>query len=105
MNQNKDKVFHSFREVADFLKMKPQEKKTKASEEQITRFKKYHLCPACRQPMTYCGGNIMVCQNERCKGIAHKFVDSETGKEKIWYSASYHVLDEKGEKIAERLFT
>ena len=105
MNENKNKIFHSFSEVASYLGFDSTDKKKKVKEEQIIRFKKYHLCPACHRPMTYCGGNIMVCQTESCKGIAHKSIDPETGKERTWYSACYHVLDTKGEQIAERLFS
>lgn len=104
MEQKTNTIFHSFQEVAKHLGFNVVEKKAKPKEDLVIKFKKYHLCPACHQPMTYCGGNIMVCQNKSCKGLAHKSLDVETGKERTWYSTCYHVLDEKGEKIAQRLF-
>lgn len=105
MNKQKKTIFHSFKEVAEFLGLNTVKQNPKKQKEQIEKFKKYHLCPTCHVPMTYCGGNIMVCQNRSCKGIPHKYVDPETGKEKVWYSASYQILDGKGEKIAERLLS
>ena len=105
MKDNNNKVFHSFNEVASFLGFNRKEKKQKPKEEQIIKFKQYHLCPACHKPMTYCGGNIMVCQTDGCKGMPHKFIDQETGNEKVWYTACYHILDEKGENIAKNLFS
>ena len=105
MKNNNKTIFHSFEEVAKYLGIKTNKQNPKNKEEQIVRFKKYHLCPTCHVPMTYCGGNIMVCQNENCKGVPHKYVDDETGAERIWYSNSYQILDEKGEQIANRLLS
>lgn len=104
MKDNRKTIFHSFLEVAEYFGF-VKKANNDPKEEQIAKFKKYHLCPACHVPMTYCGGNIMVCQNKDCKGIQHKYVDSETGTEKVWYSNSYQLLDEKGERIAERLLS
>lgn len=105
MNGKNNNIFHSFQEVASFLGFKIENKKQKVNEDKVERFKQYHLCPACHRPMTYCGGNIMVCQTNGCKGMPHKFIDPETGNEKVWYTACYHILDEKGENIAMNLFS
>ena len=98
------KIFHSFLELAEHFGINKRNE-AKPKEEQVEKFKKYHLCPACHVPMTYCGGNIMVCQNKSCKGIKHTYTDSETGTEKTWYSVSYQLLDAKGEKIASKLLS
>ena len=102
--QNKT-IFHTFKEVAEYLGFKIAKQNPQKKEEQVTKFKKYHLCPACHVPMTYCGGNIMVCQNEDCKGISHKYIDSETGEEGTWYTSSYQILDATGERLAEKLLS
>lgn len=102
--KNTNKIFHSFTEVAAFLGFNVSKEK-KPTEEHITKFKSYHLCPNCRKPMVYCGGNIMVCQTEGCKGVPHKFIDKETGEEKVWYTSSYHILDDKGAKLANKLLS
>ena len=103
MAEIKNKIFHSFKEVAGYLGFK-MIGDYKVSEEQKVKFTRRHLCPSCHRPMVFCGGNIMVCQAPDCKGIPHKYIDQETGKERVWYSTSYHVLDERGAKIAESMF-
>lgn len=105
MNKKKKTIFHSFQEVAEYLGFNIIKTTPKKNEEQIVRFKKYHLCPACHLPMTYCGGNIMVCQNNSCKGLSYNYTNPETGEVRTRYTACYHILDEKGEKIAERLLS
>lgn len=63
-----------------------------------------HLCSACKMPMTYIGGNQLVCQNIECKGIKHE-TKLEDGNVKIWYTPSFDLLDDKGSEIAYNLFT
>lgn len=103
MENIKNGVFHSFKDVAAYLGFKVTGE-YRASEEQKVKFTRRHLCPACHRPMTHCGGNVMVCQNDGCKGIPHKVIDLETKSERIWYSTPYHVLDDYGAKIAESMF-
>lgn len=104
MNKKESKtIFHSFQEVAAFLGTSNKQQKKKISQEKKDKFTKRHLCPACHQPMTYCGGNIMVCMTKGCEGISHKTIDPVTKEERIWHTASYHILDDKGASIANYL--
>ena len=102
--KNEKTIFHSFREAFESLGFKVSDQKKEPTQDRKDKFVRYHLCPNCKRPMTYCGGNIMVCMNDNCKGIQHKYTDQETGEERIWYSNSYHLLDEKGASIANNLF-
>lgn len=82
-----------------------QTKDKKRLESQRERFQGSHLCPACKQPMTFVeGANVMSCKNPECKGIKNVTVDEETGEEKVFYTPAYHLLDEKGAKIAQNIF-
>lgn len=99
--------YTSFTEMGEAYGIKPKRKQTRDKEKlmkQRETFFKKHLCPVCKQPMVYIGGNQMVCKNEACKGIKHEITDAKTGDKKIVYSPAYCLLDEKGAEIAFNLF-
>ena len=102
--ENKKTIYHSFREAFEAMGFKCTDKKNEPTQDRKDKFTRYHLCPTCKKPMTFCGGNIMVCMNDSCQGIPHKFTDRNTGEERTWYTSSYHLLDDKGAKIASNLF-
>ena len=35
------------------------------------------VCPVCGQPMSYIGGNVLVCKNEGCKGVPYKVIEND----------------------------
>lgn len=100
--------YSSFEELGKAWGCKPVIKQTKDKaklEKQRENFLGRHLCSACKTPMTYIGGNQLVCKNESCKGIKHESKNEQTGETKIWYTPSFDLLDEKGAEIAENIFT
>lgn len=86
---------------------KPITKQTKDKEKlkkQREDFCNRHLCPACKNPMTYVNGmNVLVCKNEKCLGIKHE-VTTNTGETKVFYSPAFDLLDEKAYEISENIF-
>lgn len=84
----------------------PYKKRTKDEnklKKQQETFCSRHLCSACHQPMTWIGGNMMTCTNEKCKGIPVERTDKE-GNVKVSYLTSYDLLDDKGAEIAQNIF-
>lgn len=79
--------------------IKKQTKDKKKLESQREKFCSHHKCRACGQPMTYIGGNIMVCSNPECKGIKLP----KKGEEQR-YITSYDELDDKSAEIAMNIF-
>lgn len=101
------KQYNSFEELAKDWGIKIKRKQTKDKEKlerQRNDFCSKHICSACKQPMTWIGGNIMFCQNPQCKGIEHKQV-TDSGETRVWYSPSFDLLDNKGSEIAKNIFT
>ncbi len=81
-------------------------KQTKDKEKlkkQRENFCNYHKCRACGNPMTYIGGSVMVCTNEKCRGIPLERKDDE-GNVKVTYLTSYEILDDKYVERAENIF-
>lgn len=106
MKKNTIAKYSSMEELGVAYGFKPFKKRTKDENKlkaQRERFISKHRCKACGNPMTYIGGNIMSCQNERCKGIPITRFDLE-GKEFIDYVPSYHILDDLGADIAKNIF-
>lgn len=99
--------YTSFEELAKAFGRKPIKKQTSDKEKlakQREDFCNKHVCEACKSPMTYIGGNQMVCANEKCKGIKHER-QNELGETIVWYTTSYDLLDRKGAEIANNIFS
>ena len=100
--------YTSFEEMGNALGSKPRRKKDNDNERLESQKKKFfnkHMCPACKKPMTWVGGNIMACTNPDCNGLKHEqVINAETGETKVWYTPTYDLLDETGVLIAEKLF-
>lgn len=108
LSKNDNEHYTSFEEMAKAWKCKPNVMQTNNKEKlelQRENFCKKHLCRSCKQPMSYIGGNQMVCTNENCKGIKNEYKNEETGETRVWYVTSYDLLDEKGSEIANNLFS
>lgn len=106
LGRNTTAHYTSFEEMAKSWGCKPVSKKTKDEnklESQKQKFVNKHKCRGCGCPMTWIGGNMMACTNDKCKGIKHEFTD-KTGELKIYYETSFDLLDELGEIIANNIF-
>ena len=109
MSKGETAHYSSFEELRAAWNLKPVIKQTKDKEklnEQRERFLgKKRFCAACKQPMNYISGtNVMVCQNENCKGVKHE-TKNDLGETKIWYTTPRELLDEESAMKAESIFT
>lgn len=102
------KSYSSFEELGKSWGLKPHTKQTKDKkklENQRESFCKRHLCPACKEPMSYLeDSNIMCCQNENCEGLKYEMKNNETGEIKYRYEIPFHTLDSRGAEIAANIF-
>ena len=97
--------YSSFAEVAAAFGKKPVEKKNNKKIKKIREtFTKKYICRACGKPMTFIGGNQMVCQNESCKGIKI-FGRNKAGEEVVSYAPSYCILKAKDARYAQKIFS
>lgn len=100
--------YTSFEELRAAWGLDPVVKQTKDKDKlslQRENFCKRHLCPNCRQPMTYSGvGNQLVCKNEKCLGIKHEQKSPDTGEVKVYYTPAFDLLDDLGAEIAHNIF-
>lgn len=107
MSMDTDTRYTSFKDLRAAWGLKPLTKKrtkdAKKLESQRESFCKKHLCRACGNPMTYIGGNQMVCSNPDCLGIKHER-EGKDGNIEVSYSPSYELLDDKGAVIAYNIF-
>ena len=106
MSKGETAHYSSFEELRTAWGLAPVIKQTKDKaklEKQRENFLNRHLCPACKQPMSYLGGNMMACQNENCKGIKHE-AKNDLGETRVWYTVPYELLDEKGSDVANNIF-
>lgn len=98
--------YTSFEELGKAWGCKIKRKQTKDKnklQKQREDFCGRHICNACKKPMEFDGGNLMVCKNPDCNGIKNeKILDS--GEKKIWYTPSYDLLDDRSASIAENIF-
>lgn len=103
------KSYSSFEELGRAWGLRPVVKQTKDKKKlssQREAFGKRHLCPACKEPMTYVGGsNIMCCQQPDCNGVKREFRNDETGDVIVKYEPAFHTLDTLGAEIATNIFT
>lgn len=107
MGRNTTEHYSSFEECAKAFGCKPVVKKTKDENKlksQREKFSAKHKCKACGQPMSWVGGSIMTCTNDKCKGIKVER-DGADGNKIISYMVSYDLLDDLGSTIAQNLFT
>ena len=98
--------YTSLEEMGKAWGCKPVVKQTKDKEKlkkQRENFCGYHKCKACGSPMNYLGGSMMVCCNEKCKGIKHEKKDKD-GNTIIIYSTSYELLNNHLTEIASNIF-
>ena len=99
--------YTSLEELRAAFGLKPLTKQTKNNDKlaiQRSRFCNKNLCPVCKQPMEWIGGNLLVCKNENCTGYKHE-VDTDMGENNIYYTPVFKILDEKSAEIANNLFT
>lgn len=108
MGCNTTEHYSSFEEAARAWNCKPVNKKIK-NEEKLNKLqekfnqKPKHKCKACGEPLTYIGGNMLTCTNEKCKGIKVEKEDAD-GKKIVTYVTSYFLLDEKDAEFANVIF-
>lgn len=103
INQRGEACYKSFQELANSMNIKSRKKDDNKLHSSREKFLSHHKCKACGEPLTYMGGNLMSCTNEKCKGIKFTKEDSE-GKKIVWYEPSFDLLEEKYAEIAARLF-
>ena len=100
--------YSSFEEMAKAYGHKPVIKKTKDANKLASQQEKFcarHKCKACGNPMMFIGNtNVMVCSNEKCKGLKQTRTDKE-GNEVVTYTTSYDILDELGAEIGNNIFS
>lgn len=98
--------YASLEELRAAWGLKPAIKRTKDEHKlksQREKFSNNHKCKACGKPMTFIGGNQMVCTNPDCKGIEIERTDADGNTIKN-YLVSYDLLDSKGAIIASNIF-
>ena len=79
--------------------------KKQNNDELREKFEKRHLCVVCQQPLIWITGtNILACKNPECKGKKVEKILPD-GTVKVEYKPYFHTLDEKGTKIAEKLYS
>ena len=102
------KTYNNFADLRGEFNLPPLRTQTKNVDklkEQRANFASRHICPTCKQTLSLVEGtNIMVCQNNSCKGVPVKTKDKETGLEKTVYLESFHTLDGKSSDIANNIF-
>ena len=106
LGRNTTEHYSSFEEMGRCWGCKPVTRKNKDEnkvKKQQEVFCGKHKCKACGEPMTWVGGNMMVCKNEKCKGIKIEKEDKE-GNKSVSYITSYDLLDDTGASIAINIF-
>ena len=107
MSKGTTEHYTSLEELRTAWGKAPYKKRTKDEdklEKQQKNFCKRHLCKACGLPMVWIGGNMMACQNEKCKGIPLEKKDADGNVIQTIYLTSYDLLDDKGAEIANNIF-
>lgn len=106
MSKGVTACYTSLEELRAAWGLKPVTRRTKDENKlntQRIKFQKNHLCKSCGKPMTFIGGNQMVCSNSDCLGIEIEHTDKE-GNITMTYLPSYDLLDNKGTVIAQNIF-
>ena len=107
MGRNTTEHYTSFQDAAQAFGCKPVTRKTKDENKlkaQQEKFCAKHKCKACGQPMSWIGGSMMACTNEKCKGIKVER-DGADGQKIISYVVSYDLLYDLGAEIATNIFS
>lgn len=107
LSKNTTAHYSSFEELRAALGKPPVSKQTsdkKKLKKQRENFCNRHICKACGEPMTYIGGNVMTCTNDKCRGIKYEREDHE-GNKVVRYFTSYDLLDDLGGEIASNIFS
>lgn len=107
MSKGETEFYTSFEELRKAWGLKKVTKQTKDKNKldaQRKAFEERNLCPVCKNPMKYIGGNQLVCKNENCNGYRHESKDEITGETKVYYTPVFKLLDEKSADIAQNLF-
>lgn len=98
--------YTSFEELRTAWGLKPVIKQTSDKSKlslQRQKFYERNLCSVCKQPMTYIGGNQLVCKNVACNGYKHE-IETDYGEKRIYYTPVFKLLDKKSAEIANNLF-
>lgn len=108
MGKGTTECYSSFKEAAAAWGCKPVEKKRPKDETKLTavreKFVSNYKCKACGEPMTYIGGSMMCCKNEKCKGIKVEEKDKEGNIIKITYEPSFKFVKEEYIEMASNIF-
>lgn len=106
MSKGVTEHYTSLEELREAFGLKPVVKQTKDEDKllkQRRNFRNFYKCRSCGEPMTYIGGSVMTCTNEKCRGIKHERTDAD-GNTIVTYSVSYELLDDHFSEVAENLF-
>ena len=106
MSKDVTEHYTSFEDLRIAHGLSPVIKQTKDKEKlnkQRENFCNHHKCKSCGSPMKYIGGSMMVCTNEKCKGVPIERKDDE-GNTKVVYLTSYELLSDKYAEIATNIF-
>lgn len=106
-DKNTTEHYTSFEDLASAFGKKPFKKQTKDAKKlksQRKRFLDNHRCRLCHKPMTFVGGNQMVCENPNCIRILKKHDNFGNLIEERRISP-YQLLDSKSAEIAQNIFT
>lgn len=60
------------------------------------------VCPVCHKPMTYIGGNVVVCQNEGCTGMPYTVIEDGEEVTKYRYPV-YRTLHINSQGYSEKI--
>lgn len=103
-DKNCTEHYTSFEELGKAWGLKPVIKRTKNENKlKIQKNKFLGICPYCKEQLSYVGGNVIVCKNEKCNG---KKVEKEyeDGSKSVMYYPYVKLLDKRGENIAQNIF-
>lgn len=106
MSKGVTEHYTSLEELRSAYGLKPVIKQTKDKEklkQQRETFCKHYRCKGCGSPMTYIGGSMMSCTNDKCKGVKHERTDAD-GNTIVTYSVSYEILDDVFAERAANIF-
>lgn len=101
--KNTGAVYNSFQELAVAYGIKPKKQNEVDLNNQREKFEKKHICQACKQPLSYHGGNILACNNEKCRGLKHEKTNAD-GTVSIYYTPVYETLKNFDSKLASKIY-
>ena len=96
--------YTSFDELRQAFGLKPVVKRTNDIEKLTAQREKFlGTCPYCKEKLSYVGGNVIVCKNEKCNGKKVE-KENEDGTKSIMYYPYIKLLNNQGAEIASNLF-